>query len=74
MKDIRKLVIFVLIFTFILIENSWAYIDPGTGSLIFQVIVGFFVGIAYVIKVFWRSIFAFFANIFSKDKSQQSQE
>ena len=36
-----------------------AYIDPGSGSYIFQVVVGMLVGAAVSLKVFWRQIVAF---------------
>lgn len=36
-----------------------AYIDPGTGSYVFQIVVGALVGAAVSLKVFWRHIFAF---------------
>jgi hypothetical protein len=36
-----------------------AYIDPGSGSYIFQVLVGALVGAAVAVKVFWHKILAF---------------
>jgi len=36
-----------------------AYIDPGTGSYIFQAIVGGLLAAALAIKVFWRRIWGF---------------
>lgn len=36
-----------------------AYIDAGSGSYIFQLLVGAFVGAALAVKVFWRRIRAF---------------
>lgn len=32
------------------------YIDPGTGSLIIQVIVGFLIGGLVAVKMFWNNI------------------
>ena len=37
-----------------------AYIDPGSGSFIFQVVVGGLLGAAFAIKTFWRRIVGFF--------------
>lgn len=39
-----------------------AYIDAGSGSYIFQVLIGVLVGGAVAIKVFWQKIFAFFTR------------
>tara|TARA_B110000037_G_scaffold88138_1_gene104501 strand:- start:441 stop:659 length:219 start_codon:yes stop_codon:yes gene_type:complete len=52
-----------LYFLFILIENAYAYIDPGTGSLILQLILGGIAaafaminGLLYKIKKFSKKI------------------
>ena len=52
-----------LYFLFILIENAHAYIDPGTGSLILQLILGGIAaafaminGLLYKIKKFLKKI------------------
>ncbi|MFC1965900.1 hypothetical protein ACFLWI_02995 [Chloroflexota bacterium] len=42
------------------------YIDPGTGSLIIQILIAGFVGGLFVIKMFWGKVKAFFKNLFSK--------
>ena len=47
-------------------HSSLAYIDPGSGSYIFQLLVGAFVGVAVAIKVFWRRVFAFFTGKLSR--------
>jgi hypothetical protein len=36
-----------------------AYIDPGTGSMILQVILGGAAGLAVAVKMFWHRIVAF---------------
>jgi len=35
-----KIKLFIFFYLFIFIENAYAYIDPGTGSLILQLILG----------------------------------
>lgn len=42
--------------------NAYAYIDPGIGSYIFQLLIAGLVGASFLIKVFWRRI----KNIFKK--------
>lgn len=34
-------------------EHASAYLDPGTGSLIVQGLIAFFVGAIFTIKTFW---------------------
>ena len=35
------------------IPEAYAYIDPGTGSLVLQVIVGALVGVGITLKIYW---------------------
>jgi hypothetical protein len=45
-----------------------AYIDPGSGSMIIQVIIATILGGLMAIKIFWQRISCFFKNLFSKKK------
>ena len=47
-------------------QNIHAYIDPGTGSLVIQVLIASFVGALFLIKIYWKKVKAFFNNLFSK--------
>lgn len=49
----------VLMF-FLVLPVAGAYLDPGTGSLIFQVAVGAVMAVSLAVKVFWRRIVSFF--------------
>ena len=42
-----------------------AYIDPGTGSLIIQVLIGAVAGGLIAAKIFWTRIKRFFKGLFS---------
>jgi hypothetical protein len=48
-----------------------AYLDPGSGSFIIQLILASLVGISFFVKVFWRNIKLFFSNIFAKKPDQE---
>ena len=37
-----------------------AYLDPGSGSFIIQLLIGAFVGIAVAVRAYWGRIRAFF--------------
>ena len=41
------------------ISNQQNYIDPGTGSMLLQVILGGVAGAAVAVKMFWHRIIAF---------------
>ena len=51
---------FVAVATFVFPETSAAYLDPGTGSFVFQIIIAGVVGGLYTIKTYWRNIKGFF--------------
>jgi hypothetical protein len=55
---------------FTLSRNAFAYLDPGTGSYIFQVMVAVVIGGLYTIKMFWQKIKNFFSNLFSKKQEK----
>lgn len=42
------------------------YLDPGSGSYIFQVIIAALVGAAFLIKVYWGRLKVFFSRLFSR--------
>ena len=52
------------------IDSLFAYIDPGSGSAIMSVIIGFFVAIGVLIKTFWYKITALLG--LSKNKKTAS--
>lgn len=47
-----------------------AYLDPGTGSFIFQMIIAGFVGGLFALKLFWTHVKTFFSPLFSKRKKE----
>jgi uncharacterized membrane protein len=62
-------------FIALLCTNAWAYLDPGTGSYLFQVVVGMLVGAAYALKLYWLRVRTFFSALvrrFSKADSGNS--
>ena len=69
MKHLKFLQLFGLTVAFLLIstQDAHAYLDPGTGSYILQVLVAVFIGGFYALKVYWGRIKAFF----SKNKEVQ---
>lgn len=40
----------------------FAYLDPGTGSMIVQAIIGVVVGALVVLKVYWRRLLSLFSR------------
>jgi len=44
------------------VTEAWAYLDAGTGSFIFQMIVAAIVGVSVTLRMYWHRIKAFFSR------------
>lgn len=49
------------------ISPAAAYLDPGSGSLVFQVVVGGLMAGSLAVKVFWRRIASLFKRKETRD-------
>ena len=70
---ITKLVL-AYILVLLLSDNVYAYIDPATGSYIFQLILAGLLGALFTLKIFWKSVKNFFYNLFSKKSDIEVDE
>jgi hypothetical protein len=43
--------------------QAYAYLEPGTGSMLLQLLLGGASGVAVVMKLYWHNLVAFFARI-----------
>ena len=50
--------------------NAFAYLDPGTGSIILQAIIGFLAAIGATVTLYWQRLKSFFKKISKKRKSE----
>ena len=68
-----SLVLFLTaLFSAVPVASAHAYIDPGSGSYIFQLIVAGALGAAFAVKVFWRRIWSFVSGLFGRRQPHQS--
>ena len=72
----RLITLFGLFFLFYLsfYQNAYAYLDPGTGSYIFQLFVAALLGGLFTLKLFWEKIKMFFKKSFSKKERHESAD
>ena len=56
---IYVLTLLCLAFCLVSLPTANAYVDPGTGSFVFQAIVGGILAVGLAIKMFWRRIVTF---------------
>ena len=55
MKSIT-IILGLLFATSFFISDAYAYLDPGTGSVFIQAIIGALVGIGITLKIYWYKI------------------
>jgi hypothetical protein len=48
-----------------------AYLDPGTGSYVVQLLIGGLLGGLFALGVFWRRVLAFFKRLFRRGSSDE---
>ena len=60
----KTIVGIILILSFIFSNSAYAYIDPGIGSMMFQIAIAFIVSAAFIIKRFFLNIKTFVRKIF----------
>lgn len=68
-----KKTIIITLLSLLLIQTSFAYIDPGTGGMIigsiWPVIIAFFSAVcAFLVKIFWNPIKNIFLKILNRAK------
>ena len=62
----KKIILFLIIYNSVLIKNAYAYLDPGTGSIILQAILGAIAaGFSYC-AFYWNKVKNFFKKLFKK--------
>jgi len=67
-KSFKIMPLFVAAFIFVLFPSfSYAYLDPGTGSYVFQMMIAGLISCAYIVKIYFFNIKRFFKKIFSRN-------
>lgn len=68
----RTIMFFIFLFGIvgILAKNAYAYIDPGTGSYLLQILIASVVSGLFVIKIWWAKI----KDFIFKNKTEKNNE
>jgi len=73
-KKILTFLIFNIIAIFLIVTNSYAYLDPGTGSFILQAIIGFLAAISAGFLYYWTKVKNFFLKLFKKKSNDEKSD
>lgn len=65
---------FFLVVNVIYPREVHAYIDPGTGSIMLQVLIGILVGLLFSLKMFWKKIKSAFKRLFWRGSNDEKGE
>lgn len=73
LKKITVIILSVLFYSLLFPKKTYAYIDPASGSIIIQVLLGFLVGGMVTLKIFWNRIKTCLKKLFRrKHEDEQS--
>ncbi len=59
---VRRLVVLSVLMTVLMPRASHAYLDPTSGSILLQVLLGGIAGAALALRLFWHRIVGWFAR------------
>lgn len=59
MMRLRRLGLLVAVLPLLSPDPVFAYLDPASGSLLLQIILGGVAGLALILKLYWRKILRF---------------
>jgi len=68
------IIFFLFVFLIVAPIKAQAYLDPGTGSYITQMLIGFIAGSAYLIKIYWGQLKEFIAKLKDKKKKDGAKK
>lgn len=61
-KAIRQSCLLLLLLTVVFPSDAHAYLDPGTGSMVFQAVVAALAAAAYALRSYWGRIRLLFSR------------
>ena len=65
--------IFITVLLVLMFTDAMAYLDPGTGSMLLQVILGGVAAVAVAIKLYWHKLRAAF-GVAKKEQADDEDE
>ncbi len=54
-------------------KSGHAYLDPGSGSFILQLLLAALVGSLFILKSYWKKITDFFRKLFTRNGSGKEE-
>ena len=70
---LKTLYLTIIILT-ISTNRAFAYLDPGTGSIILQAILGFIAATLATLSFYWNKVKIFFSKLLKKNKKNEKDK
>ena len=64
----------IIVFFLVFISPANAYLDPGSGSIILQAILGFIAASIATLSFYWNKVKLFLKKIFKKENKDKHSE
>ncbi len=74
MNYLIRLIKLTFLTYFLSLSNAFAYLDPGTGSVILQAIIAFIATAGATITFYWRKIKIKIKSLFTKKNKTNNSE
>ncbi len=56
----------------VFVKSVYAYIDPGTGSMLIQAFIAIVAGVSVSIGIFWRRLKSFFSRLSGRSTHERN--
>ena len=60
-------IVFAIVILILTVVNSFAYLDPGTGSMMFQIVTGVILAAFFTVKLWWNNLLKLIFRFREKD-------
>jgi hypothetical protein len=70
----NKVFLIILIFMVLNPSFAYAYLDPGTGSIILQAIIGLIAASLTAVSIYWEKFKSIISKIFMREKIDKNKD
>lgn len=67
-------IVSILLVVFVFESSAWAYLDPGTGSMVLQLLLGGIAGAVVILKLYWSRFVGLFRGSAREESERSSSE
>jgi len=69
-----ELLSLIILWCFIPMDSAYAYLDPGSGSMLLQLLLGGVAGIAIIFKLYWAQFKEGINKVFGSKNNQNQKD